>query len=280
MHRRRFLGATAVGFGAVAGCTGSGGGDGSDGNGAQSGQRGATSEPNPTAVPEQEFADATGSLAGDAVRSSGTGKGLSNRFTALGGPVLLSLSFDYTGMTNSNFVVRAVDAAGEEVFPPVFAVNEVFQETRVEDDPGIYRLRFVTRFEPGDYFLDVTHAGGPYGDGDWDAVVEQPGVPTSGASVPLTVEGFDGDVVGPVRFDGPVRVTVETSAPQLGATGDPAVYNYRVVPTDATGEAGSRLLNSVETAPLTQSAVHFPGSEVGYFNVHSWGPWTATVGAA
>jgi hypothetical protein len=274
MYRRTFVGVTAVGLGGLAGCAGRGGSDTGE---AQSGQPGASSGPDTTAPPEQEFADAAGALAGTPVRSSGTGRGLSNRLTALGGPVRVSLSFDYTGMTNSNFVVRAADAAGEEVFPPVFAVNEVFQEPRLGDDPGIYRLRFVTRFEPGDYFLDVTHAGGPYGDGDWEAVVEQPGVPTSGASVPLTVEGFDGDVVGPVRFDGPARVTVETSAPQLGATGDPAVYNYRVVPTDATGEAGPRLLNSVETAPLTQSAVHFPESEVGYFNVHSWGPWTATV---
>jgi hypothetical protein len=282
MHRRRFLGATAFGIGALAGCAG--GTDTTEGD--RTGAEPAAVNPETTATSTDEssgaFADVDVEIdrRGDTVSSTGTGAGLSDRFTAMGGPVVVSLTFDYTGMTNSTFIVQAVDDSGETVFPPVLSVNEVFQETRLPDDPGRYDLRFVTNFDPGDYFLDVTHAGGPYGDGDWEAVVEQPGVPTGGQSVPRTVDGSDGDVVGPVAFEGPVRVTVETAAPKLGATGAPAVYNYRVVPTDARGVPGSRLLNSVETGPLAQSAVYFPASDVGFLNVHSWGPWTATLESA
>lgn len=281
MYRRTFVGAAALGVAGLAGCTsGRSDSDSVDESAGSASQPATSTAAPPTPSPEFAAASVETDLRGETVRSSATGNGLSNRFTALGGPVVVSLSFDYTGMTNSNFIVRAVDSAGEEVFPPVLAVNEVFDETRLEDDPGTYRLRFVTNFEPGDYFLDVTHAGGPYGDGDWEVVVEQPGVPTGGDLVPLTVEGFDGDIVGPLAFDSPVRVTVETAAPKLGPTGGPAVYNYRVVPTDARGVSESRLLNDVETAPLTQSAVYVPDATIGYLNVHSWGPWTATVEAA
>jgi hypothetical protein len=284
MNRRAFVGAAVLGVAGLAGCTG----ESSDTvveAATPSEPAAATSTRTPVEDASTDASDPVDAgqeadRSGDAVRSAGRGAGVTDRFTAMGGPVVVSLTFDYTGMRNSNFIVKAVDDAGEQLSPLVLSVNEVFEETRLRDDPGRYALRFVTHFEPGGYFLDVTHAGGPYGDGAWEAVVEQPGVPTGGESVPLTVEGFDGDVIGPVAFDGPVRVTVETAGPKIGPTDEPIVYNYRVVPTDARGASESRLLNSVETAPLTQSAVYFPTTDVGYLNVHSWGPWAATLEAA
>lgn len=290
MQRRTFLGATAASVGVLAGCT-SGGSTGASG-GERTATEGTTAPPTATDRPESAGAtptggeesttagEAAGDLRGETVRSAGSGAGRSDRFAALGGPVVVSLTFDYTGMHNSNFIVRALDATGETLPPQTLAVNELFREGRLEDDPGIYRFRFATHFEPGDYFLDVTHAGGPYGDGEWEAVVEQPGVPTGGDAPPLTVEGFDADCIGPVAFGGPVEVTVETTAPTVGATGEPSTYNYWTAPTDEYGANGGRLLNSAETAPLTQSSVLFPASPVGYLNVRSRGPWTATVRAA
>lgn len=269
-------------MGVLAGCVG-GSPAGETGGDAETGtattDRTESTSSTPTAGPTTE-SGAEGDLQGATIRSAGRGAGRSDRFTALGGPVVVSLTFDYSGMRNSNFIVRALDATGETLPPQTLAVNELFDETRLEQDPGVYRFRFATRFEPGTYFLDVTHAGGPYGDGEWEAVIEQPGVPADGDAPPLTVEGFDADCIGPVAFDGPVEVTVETATPTIGATGDPATYNYWTAPTDEYGASGSRLLNSVEVAPLTQSSVFFPTSVVGYVNVHSRGPWTATLRAA
>ena len=52
-------------------------------------------------------------LSAPAVRSTGLGAGPSERFTALGGPVILTFRFDYSEMRNSNFIARAVDDAGD-----------------------------------------------------------------------------------------------------------------------------------------------------------------------
>lgn len=269
MHRRNFLVAASLGVTAVSGCVSSAGGGEESTTGTTSTQTTSTPEET-TEVPD---------LRAPSITSTGTGTGVTDRFTAMGGPVFVSLTFDYTGMRNSNFIMHPIDENGDRLPPQTHWVNEKFDETRLEDDPEIYRLSVVTHFEPGDYFFDVRHAGGVFGDGPWDVVVYQPGVPADGESPPFTVDGYDGDVVGPVRTDGPVRVTVETSAPRLSGSGDPTTYNYRTEPTDRFGVKGARVLNSVETAPLTQSAVFFPAEdvEVGYFNVHSWGPWTATL---
>lgn len=194
--------------------------------------------------------------------------------------MILTFWFDYSGMRNSNFIVRAVDDAGETLLPSVLHINELFEPTQSETTDE-YTARLVTHFEPGDYFVDVTHAGGPYGNGDWEVTVEQPGVPTTGQALPLTVEGYDSDVIGPVAFDGPTRVSLETLEPRLAFDGGPSTYNYEVRPTDALGRQGDRVINSLGPAPESLSAVWFPSEgNVGYFNVRSFGPWRATVEGA
>lgn len=194
--------------------------------------------------------------------------------------MVLTLRFDYAGMRNSNFIARAVDDAGETLPPSVLAINELFEPTQSESTDE-YTARLVTHFEPGEYFIDVTHAGGPYGNGEWEVTIEQPGVSASGQAPPLTVEGYDSDVIGPVAFDGPTRISLETLEPRLAFDGDPATYNYSVRAADALGRPRELLVNSVGPAPESLSAVWFPGdAAVGYFNVHSFGPWRATVAAA
>jgi hypothetical protein len=194
--------------------------------------------------------------------------------------VVLTLRFDYAGMRNSNFIARAVDDAGETLLPSVLAINELFEPTQSEST-NEYTARLVTHFEPGEYFIDVTHAGGPYGNGEWEVTVEQPGVPTTGRASPLTVERNDSDVIGPVAFDGPTRISLETLEPRLAFDGDPATYNYNVRAADALGRPGEIIFNSLGPAPESLSAVWSPSEgNVGYFNVHSFGPWRATIEAA
>jgi hypothetical protein len=194
--------------------------------------------------------------------------------------VILTLRFDYSGMRNSNFIVRAVDEAGETLVPSVLAINEVFAPHQSETTDE-YTARLVTRFEPGEYFIDVTHAGGPYGSGDWAVTIEQPGIPTAGEALPVAVDGYDTDVIGPIAFDGPVRFSLETLEPRLAFDGEPATYNYQVRPADTLGRPGDLVVDSLGPAPESLSAVWFPGDvDVGYFNVHSFGSWRATVEAA
>lgn len=290
MNRRTLLaGAGAVGGLLLAGCTGAGpspsspAGQGGSSSGTVAESAATTPQPTPS-VTATETATAEPTpvedLSAPAVRSTGTGAGTSDRFTALGGPVVLTLRFDYSGMRNSNFIVRAVDDAGETLLPSVLHLNELFEPTQSETTDE-YTARLVTHFEPGEYFIDVTHAGGPYGNGDWEVAVEQPGAPTTGQALPLTVEGYDSDVIGPVAFDGPARVSLETLEPRLAFDGDPSTYNYEVRPADALGRQGNRVINSLGPAPESLSAVWFPGEgNVGYFNVHSFGPWRATVEGA
>jgi hypothetical protein len=219
-------------------------------------------------------------LSAPVVRSTGLGAGPSERFTALGGPVILTFRFDYSEMRNSNFIARAVDDAGETLPPSVLAINELFAPHQSESTDE-YTARLVTHFEPGEYSIDVTHAGGPYGDGEWEITVEQPGVSAASRALPLTVEGNDSDVIGPVAFDGPTRISLETLEPRLAFDGDPATYNYNVRAADALGRPGEIIFNSLGPAPESLSAVWSPSEgNVGYFNVHSFGPWRATIEAA
>lgn len=103
-------------------------------------------------------------------------------------------------------------------------------------------------------------------------------MPTTGQALPLTVEGYDSDVVGPVAFDGPARVSLETLEPSLAFDGEPATYNYEGRPADALGRQGDRVIDSLGPAPESLSAVWSPGEwNVGYFNARSFGPWRATI---
>lgn len=188
-------------------------------------------------------------------------------------------------MKNSNFIVYPVDEHGdahsEHVLAHPFRLNHLFAPEQ-HPDTDSYTARLVSFFEPGAYYIEVSNAGGPYGNGEWELVIEQPGVPTSGAALPLTVEGVDTDVIGPIVVDGPVRVTVETFAPPQGSDGKPSTFNYFVWMTDEIGTDGERHINSLGPAPETLSAVWFPDADttVGYFNVQSFGAWRATVEAA
>ena len=292
MNRRGFLAGTGVAGGVLlAGCIGTGA-TRSPASGQGDSASGVGTEPTPTvqATTATPQPTSTGTvtaeptpvedLSAPTVRSTGTGAGTSDRFTALGGPVILTLWFDYSGMKNSNFIVSAVDEAGEILMPSVLAINEVFapHESETTDE---YTARLVTHFEPGEYFIDITHAGGPYGNGDWKATIEQPGVATTGEALPVSVDGYDTDVIGPLAFDGPARFSLETLEPRLAFDGDPAIYNYQVRPADALGRPGDLVVNSVGPAPESHSVVWFPKDiDVGYFNVHSFGPWQATVAGA
>ena len=281
MYRRTFIALT--GATALAGCLGGDAGptvDASPTPTATSTDVDAgpsTATPDTTVTPGSAPGD---DLRADAVRSTGFGRGTSSRFTAHGGPVVVTLAFDYAHMRNSNFIVKLLDSNGDHLPPSVFWVNELLMPDRLADDPGTYRVRWVTSLEPGDYFVDVTHAGGPYGDGSWEAVVEQPGIPTTGRSGPFTVDGYDPSVVGPVALSGPTRFTLETLEPTFGATGDPSTVNYWVTLADDRGRPGNRFINSVERGPVTHTAVVFPDTAVGYFNVRSPGRWRATVDPA
>lgn len=290
MNRRGFLVSTgAMGGVLLAGCASAGpSGAAPSGGGGQTGGTGV--EPTPTVRPTTATPQPTPvgtatptpieDLSVPTIRSTGSGVGTSDRFAALGGPVIVTLRFDYAGMKNSNFIVRAVDETGETLLPSVLAVNELFEPTQSETTDE-YTARLVTHFEPGEYFIDVTHAGGPYGNGDWEVTIEQPGVPTTGQALPLTVDGYDSDAIGPVTFDGPARVSLETLEPRLSFDGSPSTYNYQVRPTDALGRPGDLVINSLGPAPESLSAVWFPGDvTVGYVNVHSFGPWRATVAGA
>lgn len=287
MNRRTFLAVTGVTCGTmVAGCTSTQ---------PASPTTPTSTEPTPgtdsdsatTRVPSTEptseqtaESPATGSLRAPTIRSTGSGTGTSDRFTALGGPAILTLTFDYAGMKNSNFIVRAVTDSGESLLPETLSLNELFAPEQSEETDE-YTARLVTHFEPGDYFVDVTHAGGPYGNGDWEIVIEQPGVATTGQAVPLSIDGYDSDVIGPIALDGPVRVSLETLKPRLGFDGDPMAYNYQIKTADASGRPGELIVNSRGPAPESLSAVWFPeDATIGYLNVHSFGPWKATVEAA
>lgn len=187
-------------------------------------------------------------------------------------------------MRNSNFIAYPVDEQGsalsEHVLGHPFHLNHLF-EPEQHPDTDSYTARLVSFFEPGDYYIEVSHAGGPYGNGDWTLVIEQPGVPTSGAALPLSVEGVDTGVIGPVVVDGPVRVTLETLEPRLDTDGDPSTFNYFVWMTDEVGATRERHINSLGPAPESLSAVWFPDAEtdVVFFNVQSFGAWRATVEA-
>lgn len=292
MNRRGFLVSTGVMGGVLlAGCTSAGpSGAAPSGEGGQ--VAGAGAEPTPTDRPTTATPQPTppgtataeptptDDLSAPTVSSTGNGPGISDRFTALGGPVLLTLWFDYSGMKNSNFIVEAVDDAGDSLPPSVLAINELFAPSQSEATDE-YTARLVTHFEPGEYFVDVTHAGGPYGSGDWEVTIEQPGVPTAGEALPVTVDGYDTDVIGPLAFDGAARFSLETLEPRLAYDGDPSTYNYQVRPVDALGRPGDLVINSLGPAPESQSVVWFPKDvDVGYFNVHSFGPWRVTVEGA
>ena len=292
MNRRGFLAGTSVVGGLwLAGCTGtgatrspaSGQGDSASGTGVEPTPtvQAATATPQPTST-GTATAEPTPveDLSASTVRWTGTGPETSDRFNAVGGPVFLTLWFDYSGMKNSNFIVKAVDDSGRTLSPSVLAINELFAPYQSETTDE-YTARLVTHFEPGEYFIDVTHAGGPFGSGDWEITAEQPGVPTTGRAPPVSVDGYDTDVIGPVAFDGPTRLSLETLEPRLKFDGDPSTYNYQVRTADALGRPGELLVNSTGPAPESHSEVWFPGDvDVGYFNVRSFGPWKATVAGA
>ena len=295
MNRRGFLVSTGAMSGVgLAGCASAGpSGAASSGEGGRAGatggeptgtqptptDRAATATPRPTPA-ETATPTPIADLSAPTVHSTGTADGTSDRFTARGGPVVLTLRFDYSGMKNSNFIVRAVDDAGESLPPSLLSINEVFAPFQSEETDE-YTARLVTHFGPGEYFIDVTHAGGPYGNGDWEITIEQPGVPTAGQTLPLTIDGYDSDVIGPVAFEGPARVSLETLEPRLAFDGSPATDNYQVRAADQLGRPGDLLVNSLGPAPESLSAVWFPGDvDVGFFNVHSFGPWRATVAGA
>jgi hypothetical protein len=292
MNRRAFiLSSGLAGSTLLAGCTGtapdqppaSEQGEPASGADTEPAPTDRTATPTSTPTPsETATADPTPveDLSAPRVRWTGTGPGTSDRFTALGGPVLLTLRFDYAGMRNSNFIVGAVDDSGRTLLPSVLAINELFAPHQSEETDE-YTARLVTHFEPGEYFIDVTHAGGPYGDGEWEIAVEQPGVPTDGRTLPVTVEGRDTDVIGPLAFDGPTRISLETLEPRLAFDGEPATYNYQVRTANALGRPGELVINSTGPAPESLSKVWFPeDGGVGYVNVHSFGPWRATIEAA
>lgn len=291
MNRRALLAcAGTVGGVLLAGCVGGGPapsvpaqGEGSSGDGAEAATVTARRTPTPS---ETATGTATAEptpvvdLSAPAVRSTGIGPGTSRRFTALGGPVILSFRYDYSGMDISNFIVRAVDDAGRTLSPTVLHLNELLAPFHNEGTDE-YTARLVTHFEPGEYFIDVTHAGGPYGNGGWEVLVEQPGTSTTGRALPVTVDGYDTDVLGPIAFDGPARVSLETFEPRRTFDGKPTTYNYQIRAADGLGRPGERLVNSVGPAPESLSVVWFPGDvDVGYFNVYSFGPWRATVEGA
>jgi len=292
MNRRTFVvGAGLAGSTLLAGCTGTapdqppapGGAEPTSGTGTDptSTARPTTAASGPTPS-ETTTADPTPveDLSAPAVRWNGAGPGTTDRFAALGGPVILTLRFDYAGMRNSNFIVEAVDNAGGSLPPSVLSINELFAPFQSEETDE-YTARLVTHFDPGEYSIDVTHAGGPYGNGDWEVVVEQPGIPTAGRALPVSVDGYDTDLIGPIGFDGPVRFSLETLEPRLAFDGSPAVYNYQVRTADALGRPGELLVNSVGPAPESHSVVWLPkGVDIGYFNVRSFGPWQATVAGA
>lgn len=269
MQRRECITLAAAGAVSLAGCTASG--DRTDGTGSGSGP-GTTDDgetdastdtptPDPTAGPPGADGDETatpeqtpdGAAAGSAetVTFEGDGPTTTERFTAAGGPVILGLRHE---PERGNFILYLLDGTGERT-------------DLLVSKNGSYDGRVIKALPAGDYFVEVWFANGP-----WAVTVEQPGVPARGESLPVSVEGTDADVVGPLQFDGLTRIEFES----VGPTGYSA---NRVTFVAPTGEERGQAAFAGGTEPTSTSGV-FDASGPGFLQVEAAGTWRMTARTA
>lgn len=288
MHRRTFVGVAAVGLTGFAGCTGGRSNTGEaqaatptpeprarpDSQRGADGQRETDSGADET--PEQEFASVQSlpDLTAETVSFSGISDvSEAGLFTAEGGPVIFGYEMSTTpDMVGARFSINVISGAGAG------RSSLVDTELSIETEETL-RGRVVKWLAPGEYQLSVGAKDFTGRDVEWTITVEQPGLTTTGATLPLAVEGEHKDVVGPVSLTGSTRVTLESLDTYYNTAGYASDSNHIVTITDQRGGNLGVLINELEMGPQAYSDV-FDGSTigVGYIQVTaSRVPWRLTV---
>jgi hypothetical protein len=194
-------------------------------------------------------------------------------FTAKGGPVIFGYEMSTTpDMVGARFSINVVSGAGAG------RSSLVDTELSIETEETL-RGRVVKWLAPGEYQLSVGARDFTGRDVEWTITVEQPGLTTAGAALPLVVEGEHKDVVGPVSLTGSTRVTLESLDTYYNTAGYASDSNHIVTVTDQRGGSLGVLINELEMGPRAYSDV-FDGSTigVGYIQVTaSRVPWRLTV---
>ncbi|WP_372909918.1 hypothetical protein [Salinigranum sp.] len=290
MHRRTFVGVTAVGIAGFAGCTGGRSNTGE----ARAATPVPTGIPGPTATPdsqrgaggqretdsgadeppEQEFASAQSlpDLTAEMVSVSGVGNASEAGYvTTKGGPVLFRVSANGEGMLAATFSLSVVGDGGIGQTTPIVAESFV-------EELDVVQGRVVRWLPPDEYKLSV-RAGGARGDLEWEVTIEQPGLAQTGTAAPLTYEGEHVDVVGPLSLSGATRATLETFGTRYAQSGSALDSNHIVRFVDQRRGTPLIVINELDAGPQTYTNV-FDGSrfDVGYLVVTgSRLPWRLTV---
>lgn len=197
MERRRYLATVASGaIPLIAGC-GSSETDSSGSSGDESTPEPAD-ESTPSATPTETEAETltetptespTPIPEPDPVQISGSGGDVSDTFETIGG--FVSFTFKHEG--ESNFQVELLDGNGDTV---EYLVNAI----------GDYDGRAGKYLPEGEYLLDIT------ADGDWSGAVEQPRFTNADVEAPpVSASGSQADWIGPIDFEGAVKVAVKAS---------------------------------------------------------------------
>jgi len=247
MNRREYLVALA-GVASLAGCSGGDGGaegdGGSDGGGQAASPEQSTPEPTSEPTPEPtETATPTPVPEPDPVEFSGQGQSVTDGFHVEGGFTVFEM--EHSG--RSNFQVELVHGrTGDTV---EYLANEI----------GSWQARYPMYVESGGYVLDVN------ADGPWSITVRQPRLSEDDVvSFPISAAGRYPDYIGPIHFQGLVRIGADYN-------GD---SNFAAWVLGTAGGEAELLFNEIGAF---EGETTFGADGYGWIRVEATGPWGLAV---